>query len=151
MQYTDGTTELIQYTDGTIELMTNTRTKQLQDFYWLKYEELWDEDKMGKLWVSKEHLEEIKKIRGTEAAKKDTVWFELAKWVMNSEQFKKIKDFYGITLEDTQDIEKMKSKWVKDEDIEFITGKKLSSNNTDNGSENKKAKRSTTKSSKTTK
>jgi len=105
--------------------MTPTRTKELQHFYWIKYDELWDEDRLKELWVKEAEIDEIIKIRGKELAYKDTVWFELWEWVLESARFKELQNFYGITLDDTQKEEYLKEKWVKEEDIAFIMGKKI--------------------------
>lgn len=117
----------IIYTWESQSVMTYTRTKQLQDFYGIKYEELWDEDRLVELGVKKDEIAEIKEIRGKEYAYRDTVGFEIGKWVLESERFKKLQEHYGITLEDTQSEEKLAALNVPTEDIEFIRGKTLKS------------------------
>lgn len=108
--------------------MTYTRTKQLQDFYGIKYSELWDEKRLVELGVKEDEIQEIKEIRGKEYAYKDTVGFEIGKGVLESERFKKLQEHYGITLEDTQSSEKLEKLNVPKEDIEFIRGKQLKTN-----------------------
>ena len=128
----------MELTDASKDLYTNTRTKELQDFYGIKYEELWDEDRLEELWVTPDEIKEIVEIRGKELAYKDTVGFELWEWVMESERFKKIKEHYGVTIEDTQDAKKLEAKWVPQADIEFITGKRIKSKKKSNASKDTK-------------
>lgn len=117
----------IIYTWESASVMTYTRTKQLQDFYGIKYSELWDEERLIKLGVEESEIEEIKDIRGKEYAYKDTVGFEIGKGVLESDRFKKLQEHYGITLEDTQSEEKLASLNISVEDIAFIRGKQLKS------------------------
>lgn len=117
----------IIYTWESKSVMTYTRTKQLQDFYGIKYEELWDEDKLIELGVKEDEIKEIKEIRGKEYAYKDTVGFEIGKGVLESDRFKKLQEHYGITLEDTQSEEKLAALNVPADDIAFIRGKTLKS------------------------
>ena len=114
--------------------MTATRTKELQRFYGIKYEEMWDEDRLVELGVTEDELKEIVSIRGKELAYKDTVGFELGEGVIESEKFKGLQEHYGITLEDTQEESKLKAKGISPEDIAYITGKRIASKKKTNGS-----------------
>lgn len=115
----------IIYTGESASVMTPTRTKELQDYYGIKYPELWDEDRLKELGVTKEHISEIKEIRGKEYAYKDTVGYEVGKGVLESDRFKELQDYYGITLEDIETEEKLSNLGVSEEDIAFIKGKTL--------------------------
>lgn len=139
------------YTWESASVMTHTRTKQLQDFYGIKYDELWDEERLKTLWVKDAEIEEIKEIRGKEYAYKDTVGYEVGKWVLESERFKKIQEFYWITIEDIKSEETLAKKWVKADDIAFIKWKTLKLKaKKDEWGTTKWGTKSTTKSSKTT-
>lgn len=48
----------------------------------------------------------------------------MKRWLFQSKRWLKLKDFYWISELDIRDVEKMKSMWVKQEDIDFIIGKK---------------------------
>lgn len=111
----------IRIMEGTANPFQTSGITKIQDFYWLNFEELFDEVAMKKKWIKKEDLEYVIKNRDVEFSKKSTKWFELRKWVQWSERFMKLKDFYWITMDDTQDIEKLRNKWVPSEDILFIT------------------------------
>lgn len=137
--------------DWAKDLMTPTRTKDLQRFYGIKYEELWDEDRLVALGVTDDEIKEIASVRGKELAYKDTVGFELGEGVIESERFKNLKECYGVTLEDTQDESKLKAKGLSDEDIFYITGKRIASKKKINGSKKSSWGGSTEKQSKTTK
>ena len=73
-------------------------------------------------WVKADELEYIERNRDTEFSKKSTVGFELRD-VQWDEKFKKLQQFYGFTLADTQDTEKLVRLWMTQKDILYITGK----------------------------
>ena len=106
--------------------------RRIQDFYWVKFEDLWNETVLRSFWLKENEIKYCIDNKDKEFAIKSTEWFELREWVTTTKEFKRLQDFYGFTLQDTQDIEKLKKFWLKDEDIEFITGRKIetTSNNT---------------------
>ena len=114
----------INFLENTLNPFQNSRIRQIQDFYWASYEDLWNEDKMKSLWFKKEDIEYSLANRDKEFALKSTEAFELREWVTNTERFKKLVEFYWFTLKDTQDIEILKKYWLNDDDIFFITWKK---------------------------
>lgn len=83
----------MQLTDASKDLYTGSRTKDLQNFYGIKYDELWDEDRLKELGVTSAEIKEIQNIRGKELAYKDTVGFELGEGVIESEKFKALQEF----------------------------------------------------------
>ena len=106
--------------------------RRIQDFYWVKFEDLWNETVLRSFWLKENEIKYCIDNKDKEFSIKSTEWFELREWVTTTKEFKRLQDFYGFTLQDTQDIEKLKKFWLKDEDIEFITGRKIetTSNNT---------------------
>lgn len=131
----------IGLTDWAKDHMTATRTKELQNFYGIKYAELWDEERLKELWVKEKEIEEIIEIRWKELAYKDTVGYELWEGVIDSPRFKKLQEFYWITIEDTQDEKHLIAKWLAEDDIEFILWKRIKSKKKTNGSTKQWAKR----------
>ena len=110
--------------DWTINPFQSSNISKLQDFYWLSFEELYNEDIMKIKWVKKDDLSYIKENRDIEYAKKSTVWFELRD-VQGDEKFKKLKDFYWFTLADTQDADKLIQLGLSSKDILYITWKDI--------------------------
>jgi len=110
--------------EWTVNPFQSSNISKLQDFYWLSFEELYDEDIMKIKWVKKEELDYIKENRDIEYAKKSTVWFELRD-VQGDEKFKKLKDFYWFTLADTQDTDKLIQLGLSSKDILYITWKDI--------------------------
>lgn len=114
----------LNFLENTLNPFQSSKIRQLQDFYWATYEDLWNRDKMKALWFKDEDIEYAINNKDKEFALKSTEWFELREWVTKTERFIKLVEFYGFTLRDTQDIDKLKSYWLNDDDIFFITWKK---------------------------
>lgn len=93
---------------------------KIQDFYWLRYEDLFDKAKMKESWVKAEQIKFIEENRDTMFAIKSTEWIETREWLNDSKEWKRIKDFYGLQLEDVRDIEKLIKVWLKESEIQFI-------------------------------
>jgi len=110
--------------EWTVNPFQSSNISKLQDFYWLSFEELYNEDIMKIKWVKKDDLNYIKENRDIEYAKKSTVWFELRD-VQGDEKFKKLKDFYWFTLADTQDADKLIQLGLNSKDILYITWKDI--------------------------
>jgi hypothetical protein len=89
---------------------------------------------MKKKWVKKEDLEYIKENREVEFAKKPTEWFELRD-VQWKEKYKKLQQFYGFSLKDTQDTDKLLKLGMNNEDILYITWKDLDEKKTSKSKE----------------
>jgi len=115
----------INLLEWTVNPFQSSEVSKLQDFYWLTYEDLFDGSAMEQKSVPKDKIEYILENRDVQFIKKPTKGYELRKGVMDSKKFKQLQDFYGFSLDDTQDIELLRKKGVADEDIEFITGKTL--------------------------
>lgn len=116
----------VQILEWTTNPFKTTELTRLQDFYWISYEDFFNEKVLVAKWVKTEEIEYIKENRETEYSKKRTVGYELRKWVFESDKFKKLQEFYWFTIWDTQDVEILKKYWVSDEDILYITWKDIS-------------------------
>lgn len=115
----------INLLEWTVNPYNTSEISKLQDFYWLSYEELFDTEAMKNKDVPEDKIEYIVENRETQFAKKSTKGYELRKWVMQTERYKKLQEFYGFTLDDTQDIDVLLKMWIEAEDVEFITGKEV--------------------------
>ena len=112
----------INLLEWTVNPFQTSTISKLQDFFGLSYEDLFDVDTMKDKWVKAKEIEYIVENRDLEFAKKSTIGFELRD-VQGDEKFQKLQNFYGFTLEDTQDTEKLVRLWMSQKDILYITGK----------------------------
>lgn len=99
--------------------------RRIQDFYWIKYEDLSSVEKMKWFWLKQSEIDYCLENRDKEFALRSTEWFELRDWILWTDRFRKLKEYYGFTLQDTQSIDKLKTYWLKEEDIDFITWRDL--------------------------
>ena len=97
---------------------------KLQEFYWLSFSDLFDEEKLKEKWVKEEDMKYILTNRDVEFARKETEAWEMKANLFKDPKWLKLKAFYGIDEFDIRDTKKLKAKWLKDWDINFITGKK---------------------------
>jgi len=118
----------INLLEWTVNPFQSSRISQLQDFYWLSFEDMFDTDIMAIKWVKPEDLDYILENRELEFAKKSTVWFELRD-VQWKEEYKKLQEYYGFSLEYTQDTDKLVKLWMEAKDILYITGKDIDKKN----------------------
>jgi len=93
---------------------------KLQDFYWISYEDLFDEAKLKDLWCKKDEIKFIVENRETMYAIKSTEATEMREWLDQDKEWIRIRDFYWIGIKDIQSIEKMMEIWLKKDEIQFI-------------------------------
>lgn len=115
----------VQFLDPKTNPFQTSEIRRIQDFYGASYEDLWDKDKLKELWLKAEEIKYCLENKDKEFALKSTEWFELREWVTTTKRFIELQEFYGFTLQDTQDISKLEELGLKDEDIDFITGREL--------------------------
>ena len=115
-----GNAELL---DWAKELYLQTEIKRIQQFYWISFEELFDEKAMKKKGITDKDLDYVLNNRDREAAIKSKEAWEMRKDLFASKRWQELKSFYWITENDIRDVSELKRKWVKDEDIEFIIWK----------------------------
>lgn len=114
----------VELLDGAKDLYSQSEVKRIQVFYWLSFEDLFDEEIMKSKWVNEKDLDYVLNNREREAVIKSKEAWEMKRGLFESSRWKQIKDFYGIAERDIRDVEKMKQMWVVQKDIDFITGKK---------------------------
>lgn len=110
--------------EWTVNPFQSSQISKLQDFYGLSFEDMFNKDIMVIKWVTAEDLEYIENNRETEYAKKSTIWFEMRD-VINDDKFKQLQQFYGFTMEQTQNTDELIKLWLSNKDILYITGKDL--------------------------
>ena len=116
----------VEFLDPKTNPFQTSEIRRIQDFYGATYEDLWDADKLKTLWLKEEEIKYCLENKDKEFAIKSTEWFELREWVTTTKRFVELQEFYGFSMQDTQDIDRLKSLWLKEDDIEFITWKELS-------------------------
>jgi len=116
----------ISFLDPKVNPFQTSEIRRIQDFYGIRYEDLWKEEILKKYWLKPEEIKYCLDNKDKEFALKSTEWFELREWVLTTERFKKLQEFYGFSLKDTQDIETLRKFKISDDDIEFITWRDLS-------------------------
>ena len=114
----------INLLEGCVNPFQSSKLSKLQEFYWLSFEDLFDMNVLVAKKVKEIDIEYITENKDIEYAKKSTIWFELRKNAMWTPEFKRLQDFYGFTLADTQKVDTLKRLGMSDKDILFITGKK---------------------------
>lgn len=115
----------VQFLDPNTNPFQTSEIRRIQDFYGVSYEDLWNKDKLKELWLKAEEIKYCLENKDKEFALKSTEWFELREWVTTTKRFVELQEFYGFTLQDTQDIKKLEELGLKDDDIDFITGREL--------------------------
>lgn len=95
--------------------------RRIQDFYGVRYEDLWNQAKLKEIWLKAEEIKYCLENKDREFALKSTEWFELREWVTTTKRFRELQEYYGFTLKDTQSVEVLKTYRLKADDIEFIT------------------------------
>ena len=113
---------MIQFLDPSTNPFQVSNISKLQEFYWAKYEDLWDKAKLMSLWMKDNEIEYCLQNKDKEFALKSTKWFELREWVLSTDKYKKLQEFYWFTLQDTQDIKSLEKYWLSNDDIFYITG-----------------------------
>ncbi len=109
-----------QLAEWTVDPFQTSELTKLQDFYWLRYEDLFNKAKMKELWVKDDEIKFIEENRETMYAIKSTEWIEMREWLENEWEWIRIRDFYGITLDNIKKVEDLIKLWVKREEIQFI-------------------------------
>lgn len=115
----------ISFLDPKVNPFQTSEIRRIQEFYWISYEDLSSVEKMKSFWLKQWEIDYCLENKDKEFALKSTEWFELRDWVLNTERFKKLQEYYGFTLQDTQSIEVLKTYWLTDDDIDYITWRDL--------------------------
>ena len=106
----------------TIDPFQTSELTKIQDFYGMRYEDMFDTVKMKKLWLKEDELKFVKENRDTMYSIKSTEGIEMREGLEMDKEWSRIKDFYGLSLDDIKTVEWMIKIGLKKDEIQFIKG-----------------------------
>lgn len=112
----------VELTDEARNLFKDSTLTKLQEFYGLSFEDMFSDEIMELKWVSEKDLKYIKTNREVEFARKESETWEMKANLFKDPEWIRIKEFYGVNEGDIRSADILKSKGLKESEIEFIIG-----------------------------